>query len=120
MKCPQCGAETPDDEWNCVSCRVNLYWAVQHYEGLAEVRERQGLPGSPSSPTFLIKAHKDAMDDRAERGGRVVHKVRAVARMVMRRKSLEGSAGQERDPDRTADGSGQPGRTSPRSNKPSR
>ena len=23
MKCPQCGAETPDEEWNCVACRIN-------------------------------------------------------------------------------------------------
>ena len=65
MRCPQCGAETPDDEWNCVSCRINLYWASQHYQRLLEIRERQGLPSSPSSAPFLVKAHKDAMDDRA-------------------------------------------------------
>jgi hypothetical protein len=87
MKCPQCGAKTPDDEWNCVSCRINLYWASQHYKGLAEIRERQGLDSSAASPPFLVKAHRDAMDDRAERGGRVEHKVRVIARRVMRRQS---------------------------------
>jgi hypothetical protein len=87
MICPQCGAETPDDEWNCVSCRINLYWATKHYNGLAELREKQGLPEGPASPPFLVKAHKEAMDDRADRGGRVVHRVRAVARKVMRKQS---------------------------------
>jgi hypothetical protein len=87
MECPQCGAETPDDEWNCVSCRINLYWAVQHYEGLAEIREQQGRPASASPPPFLVKAHRDAMADRAERHEPVENKVRAAARKVMRRKS---------------------------------
>jgi hypothetical protein len=87
MKCPQCGAETPDEEWNCVSCRINLYWASQHYEDLAKLREQQGLPGQASPPPFLAKAHREAMDDRAERGGRVEHKVRVIARRIMRRKS---------------------------------
>jgi hypothetical protein len=87
LKCPQCGADTPDDEWNCVSCRINVYWAAKHYQGLADIRERQGLPGAPPSPSFLVKAHKHAMDDRADRGGREVHRVRRVARRFMRRQS---------------------------------
>lgn len=87
MRCPQCGAETPDEEWNCVSCRINLYWATQHYDELAEIRERQGLEPSAASATFLVKVHRDAMEDRAERGGRVEHKVRLIARRVMRRQS---------------------------------
>ena len=86
MKCPKCGADTPDDEWNCASCRINLYWATQHYDGLAEIRDDLGLPEQAPSPSFLIKAHKDAMDDRAARGGQVENKVRAAARKVMRRK----------------------------------
>jgi hypothetical protein len=85
MKCPQCGAETPDQEWNCVSCRINLYWASQHYEGLARIRQQQGLPGTASTPPFLIKTHQDAMGERAGRGGRVEHKVRTIARRFMRR-----------------------------------
>jgi hypothetical protein len=87
MKCPQCGAETPDEEWNCVSCRINLYWASQHYKDLAEIRERQGLDRGTTPPPFLVNAHRDAMDDRAERGGRVEHKVRVIARRMMRRQS---------------------------------
>lgn len=87
MKCPRCGAENSDEEWNCVSCRINLYWATQHYEGMAEIRERQGLPETASSPDFLIKAHADAMADRAERGEPAENKVRAAARKLMRRSS---------------------------------
>ena len=86
MKCPNCGVETPEEEWNCVSCRINLYWALQHFDGLAGRREQQGLPATPSSPSFLVKAHRDAMDDRARRGLQTENKVRAVARKFMRRK----------------------------------
>jgi hypothetical protein len=84
MKCPQCGAETPDDEWNCVSCRINLYWVTQHHDELAEVRARQGLVDASGSPAFLVEAHRDAMDERAERGGREEHRVREIARAAMR------------------------------------
>jgi hypothetical protein len=86
MKCPQCGAETPDDGWNCVACRINLYWAVQHFEGLAEIREQQGRSVSASTPSFLVKAHKDVMAERGERD-EPENKVRAAARKVIRRKS---------------------------------
>jgi hypothetical protein len=86
MKCPQCGAETPDQEWNCVSCRMNVYWASQHYEALAGIQRQQGLPGGAATPAFLIQAHESAMDERAERGGRVEHKVRQIARQAMRRR----------------------------------
>jgi len=87
VKCPQCGAETPDDEWNCVSCRMNVYWANRHYRDLAGIRERQGLPDSPPTPAFLIKAHERAMDERADRGGRIEHKVRRIARRAMGQRS---------------------------------
>jgi len=87
MKCPNCGAQTPESEWNCVSCRMNVYWASQHYEELARIREQKGLPPGAATPTFLVKTHRDAMDDRANRGGRVEHKVREIARQVMRQKS---------------------------------
>ncbi|MDQ1430861.1 MAG: hypothetical protein QOF40_1463 [Actinomycetota bacterium] len=89
MKCPKCGAENPDEEWNCGSCRINLYWATQHYEGLAEIREGLGLPERAPSPSFLIKTHHDVMADRAARGGPTENKVRATARKVMRRKQQE-------------------------------
>jgi hypothetical protein len=86
MKCPQCGADTPDDDWNCVSCRVNVYWASRHYEELARIREQQGLP-PVDTPPFLRDAHVSAMDDRASRGGRVEHRVREIARRAMRRQA---------------------------------
>jgi hypothetical protein len=84
MRCPQCGAETPDTEWNCVSCRMNVYWASQHYDGLARIREQQGMPASPPTPSFLIQVHERAMNERADRGGRVEHRVRQIARRAMR------------------------------------
>ncbi|MDP9344757.1 MAG: hypothetical protein M3P44_03365 [Actinomycetota bacterium] len=84
MKCRQCGAETPDEEWNCVSCRVNVYWASQHYTKLAGIRRQQGLSARAATPRFLLEAHEQAMNQRAERGGGVEHKVRAIARRAMR------------------------------------
>jgi hypothetical protein len=85
MRCPQCGAETPDEEWNCRSCRLNVYWASQHYAALAVIRRGQGLPAVAATPPFLLEAHQRAMNERADRGGRVEHKVRQVARLAMRR-----------------------------------
>jgi hypothetical protein len=87
MRCPQCGAETPEQEWNCTSCRMNVYWASQHYEDLAGIRRQQGLSAGAATPPFLIAAHEHAMGERAARGGRVEHKVRAIARLVMRGQS---------------------------------
>ena len=84
MRCPQCGSETPDDGWNCVSCRINLYWANQHHRELAQIRERQGLNATTATPAFLIKAHRTVMDDRADKGGSEEQRVRQVARRLMR------------------------------------
>ncbi len=84
MQCPQCGAESPDDAWNCVSCRINLYWAHQHYAELAHIRERQGLGIRASTPAFLVKVHEQALHDRASRGGEAMNKVRSIARGIMR------------------------------------
>jgi hypothetical protein len=86
MRCPHCGEETPDEEWNCVSCRINLYWATQHHGELAGIRARQGLTSFTETPTFLMISHRHEMDSRASRGGRVEHKVRKVARLFMRRR----------------------------------
>jgi len=87
MKCPNCGTETPDELWNCVSCRINIYWATQHFEELARIREQHGDKRSTSTPGFLIEVQKDVVDDRAERGGKVEHKVRKIARDVMSHES---------------------------------
>ena len=89
MRCPQCGAETPDDEWNCVSCRINLYWAHQHYDELAHIRAQQGLKTRASTPSFLLTSHQHEMRDRARRGGQLENKVRMIARRVMRGEAAE-------------------------------
>ena len=90
MRCPQCNAETPDDEWNCVSCRVNLYWAYQHYDELVRIRGQQGLAAPASTPSFLVASHRREMDERAKRGLQVENKVRMIARRVMRGEVTEG------------------------------
>jgi hypothetical protein len=84
VRCPQCGQETPEAGWNCVSCRINVYWASQHFDDLASIRDRQGLSGGPATPSFLLLAHERAMEERASRGGAVEHKVRRIAREAMR------------------------------------
>jgi hypothetical protein len=86
MQCPQCGAETPDEEWNCVACRMNVYWASQHFDDLARIRRQQGLATAAETPGFLVQAHQRAMTERADRGGREEHKVRQIARRAMRAK----------------------------------
>jgi hypothetical protein len=89
MKCPQCGAETPDDEWNCVSCRINLYWASQHYGALEAIREQQGLDAHAPTPPFLVRSSEQAKTERAERGGDADNKVREIARRVMHGEATE-------------------------------
>jgi hypothetical protein len=92
MRCPQCGAETPDEDWNCVSCRINLYWASQHYDDLAQIRTDQGLRVVADTPAFLRKAHEREMNERIERNGRIEHKVRQIARLAMRVRASDGDA----------------------------
>ena len=87
MRCPQCGTDNTDDAWNCISCRINLYWAVQHFEALAKLREEHGMPSGATSAGFLIKAHEHAMAERTEQTI-PESKVRAAARQIIRRKSL--------------------------------
>ena len=84
MKCPNCGELTPDEEWNCPSCRINVYWASQHYDALAAIRSQQGLRVPASTPPFLLEAHEAAMTERADHGGREEHRVRQIARRAMR------------------------------------
>jgi hypothetical protein len=99
MKCPQCGEQTPDYEWNCASCRMNVYWASQHYADLAGIRRQEGLQDSADTPPFLRLAHASAMDYRATRGGKVEHKVRQIARRVMREMNREKPAGENPRPE---------------------
>jgi hypothetical protein len=84
MRCPQCGADTPDEEWNCASCRINLYWAHQHFAELAQIRAQQGLQTRASTPAFLLTSHQREMGERARRGRQLENKVRMIARRVMR------------------------------------
>jgi hypothetical protein len=70
---------------------MNVYWASQHFEDLAQIRQGQGLPTAASTPSFLIQVHQSAMNERAARGGRAEHKVRQIARRAMSRTS--GTAG---------------------------
>jgi hypothetical protein len=95
MECPQCGAQTPDDEWNCASCRMNVYWASQHYGDLAFIRRDQGLRESAETetPTFLRLVHAAVIDERATRGGKVEHRVRQIARRVMKEAAARTPAG---------------------------
>jgi hypothetical protein len=85
MKCAQCGAETPDDDWNCTSCRMNVYWASKHLPELDRMRDRLRLPDEAETPAFLRQAHAEAMNERAGRGGREEHRVRQIARRAMAR-----------------------------------
>ena len=87
MICPQCGTENPEGEWNCSSCRINLYWASQHYEELAKIREGEGLAPGGGSPSFLVKSHRQALGERAEHGEIADNRVRSVARKAMRDRS---------------------------------
>jgi hypothetical protein len=68
---------------------MNVYWASQHYEDLAGIRHRQGLRAPADTPPFLLQAHVCAMAERAERGGKTEHKVRQIARRVMRREARD-------------------------------
>ncbi|MFL5706641.1 MAG: hypothetical protein ACJ8AG_28045 [Ktedonobacteraceae bacterium] len=53
IECPQCGIMNEDDVKNCRRCRINMYWAFQHYEELAAIRERNKLIPRPETPSFL-------------------------------------------------------------------
>jgi hypothetical protein len=75
---------------------MNVYWASQHYDELAEIRRQQGLATASNTPPFLRSAHEHALNERADRGGRVEHKVRQIARLAMRRPRSAASASQGR------------------------
>ncbi len=41
--CPVCGHKNPRGSMNCEKCRINLAWALQHPEEVAEKRQERGL-----------------------------------------------------------------------------
>ena len=53
-ECPQCGSMNEDDSKNCKGCRVNLYWAFQHYEELAALRRANNLPAKPETAELTV------------------------------------------------------------------
>ena len=83
MQCPQCGAAIPEQEWNCPQCRINVYWAHEHYTELAGIRTHQGLTPATPTPAFLRQSHQHEMSARAARGGQGDSKVRSIARRAM-------------------------------------
>ena len=54
-ECPQCGAMNEDDVKNCSGCRINMYWAFQHYEELTAIRKANKLASHPETSLFLIE-----------------------------------------------------------------
>lgn len=60
--CPQCGTMNDDDAKNCQGCRVNLYWAFQHYEELAALRKANNLAPKSTSAPFLVETSKKIDD----------------------------------------------------------
>lgn len=56
--CPQCGTMNEDNVKNCRGCRLNLYWAFQHYEELKALRAARALAAHPESPAFLVETSK--------------------------------------------------------------
>ena len=61
-ECPQCGTMNDDDVKNCQGCRINMYWAFQHYDELAALRQANQLPPSPQSASFLVETSKKIDD----------------------------------------------------------
>lgn len=58
IECPQCGAQNKDTAKNCRGCRINLYWAAQHYEELRTLRPASQLAPEPETAPFLIETSK--------------------------------------------------------------
>ncbi|GAC1354116.1 MAG: hypothetical protein NVSMB38_31740 [Ktedonobacteraceae bacterium] len=61
-ECPQCDTMNEDDIKNCKGCRVNMYWAYQHYDELAKLRTENKLPPRPVSASFLVETSKKIDD----------------------------------------------------------
>ncbi len=61
-ECPQCGTMNDDDVKNCKGCRINLYWAFQHYQELTSLRQNNALPPRPESASFLVETSKKIDD----------------------------------------------------------
>jgi hypothetical protein len=58
IECLQCRTNNKDDVKNCRTCRVNMYWAFQHYEELAAIRQANRLAPCPVTATFLVETSR--------------------------------------------------------------
>jgi hypothetical protein len=58
IECPQCGGMNEEGVKNCRECRVNMYWAFQHYEELARLRTVNRLAPQPETASFLVETSK--------------------------------------------------------------
>ncbi|HYT37503.1 MAG TPA: hypothetical protein VEL49_10015 [Ktedonobacteraceae bacterium] len=47
-----------DNVKNCTSCRVNMYWAFQHYKELVQICEANELASRSETPPFLSETSK--------------------------------------------------------------
>jgi hypothetical protein len=56
--CPKCTTLNEDDAKNCRECRINLYWAFQHYEELTAIRQANRLAPHQETPSFLLDTSK--------------------------------------------------------------
>lgn len=57
-ECPKCGTANENDAKNCQECRINLYWAFQHYEELTAIRQANKLSSHQDTPSFLLDTSK--------------------------------------------------------------
>ncbi|GHO53114.1 hypothetical protein [Ktedonobacter robiniae] len=58
--CPQCGESNEESAKNCRACRINLYWAAQHYAELAHIKQSQQQPSHPPTASFLLQSSQRA------------------------------------------------------------
>ncbi len=58
IECPQCGTMNEDDVKNCKVCRINMYWAFQHYEELSTIRQANMSASRPETPPFLTETSR--------------------------------------------------------------
>lgn len=77
--CPQCGVNNEENAKNCCSCRVNLYWAAQHYAELAHIKRSQPQPSQPPTASFLLQASR-----RADRGPVATWLARTIQRFGLK------------------------------------
>ncbi|WP_126550111.1 hypothetical protein [Dictyobacter kobayashii] len=56
--CPRCQTHNMLEAKNCQQCRVNLYWAHQHYAELATLRQDHQLAPNAPTASFLLETSR--------------------------------------------------------------